>query len=153
MDLQEARATGGRLRQRKRNRAWASRRGYSRWRNGLHDLRSCGALWLDIQDGHILNEGNPRDLLNHKHNMWSIATVLKRTHQDVDDLIQDIVKDIEVLLLEVILNEILLILGIGSGISNSGCHGDSEEVVEGIELMQEILSLWRMSLVTYSIHE
>jgi hypothetical protein len=58
-----------------------------------------------------------------------------------------------VLPLEVILNEILLILGTGSGISNSGCHDDSEEVVEGIELMQEILSLWRMSLVTYSIHE
>jgi hypothetical protein len=94
-DFQEAWAARGRLRGRRGNHARVGRRSCNKWRSNLGDMRSCGVLWLDIQYLHILDKGNPGDLLNHEHNLWCISTTTKMTHDNVEDLTQNVVEDVE----------------------------------------------------------
>jgi hypothetical protein len=133
-DFQEAWAARGRLRGRRGNHARVGRRSCNKWRSNLGDMRSCGVLWLDIQYLHILDKGNPGDLLNHEHNLWCISTTTKMTHDNVEDLTQNVVEDVEWLPLKVVLDEVPLILRASCGIPNprSKCH--LEEVVKSVQL-------------------
>jgi hypothetical protein len=78
---------------------------------------------------------------------------VERVPGDVDDLLQDKVKDGEMLLLHVKLDQVPLILGVGSGISNPRSQGGTKETVKIVELEKKVLSLQRVNHSTRSIHE
>jgi hypothetical protein len=110
-------------------------------------------LRLNIYDFLVLEDVNARDLLYHEHNLWGITIVVKCVPRNVDDLLQDEVKDGEEPLLHIELNQVPLILRASGSISNPRSQGGTEEAMKSVELWYEILSLWWMSNCTWSIHK
>jgi hypothetical protein len=93
------------------------RRRGSKWRSSR--VRACGArssqsgrnihggnksnwkLWIKIGDFLVLDEVNARDLLYHHHNLWGTTTAAKSVPGDAENLLQDKVKDGEMLLFHI----------------------------------------------------
>jgi hypothetical protein len=73
-------------------------------------------------------------MLNHHNDLKGIATAMERSLGDVENLNQDIVKDSEVLLLNIVLDEVALVLRTCGGISNPRSYGGSKKEVEAIKL-------------------
>jgi hypothetical protein len=149
---QDAASEGGGRRWRSRVEAcgaWNNQRG-----RDIHgDDRLCRSLWLDVGDLDDLHKFYARDLLYHHHDLWSISTVAKRSVGDVEDLYQDIVKICKGLFLIVVLNQVPLVLWVGSGISNPWSQGGMKEMVKSVELRQKVLNHRGVCLGTQSIHE
>jgi hypothetical protein len=122
-------------------------------RNIHNDHRGSWKLRLKISDFLVLDKINPHDLLYHEHNLRGITIAAKSDPEDAKNLLQDEVKDREVLLLHIELNQVPLILGAGSSISNSWSQGGPEKMVKSVEIGNEVLHLWWMSHGTRSIHK
>jgi hypothetical protein len=80
-----------------------------------------------------------------------IAAAPEGTLGYVEDLNQDVVEDTQWLLLRTEHEEVPLILGTSSGISNPRCQCGSEEAVKAIKPRQEVLDLQRVGFGTGSI--
>jgi hypothetical protein len=110
-------------------------------------------LRIDVGDEHVLHKVNAPHLLNHHHDLRGITAAPEWTHQDIDDLAQNIVKDVERFLLNIVEDQVPLVLRTSGDISNARSHGGMEEVVEAVELWQEVLSRRRVGYGSRSVHE
>jgi hypothetical protein len=97
---------------------------------------------------HILGDGQPD---------WSLRLDVddECILHKVDDLAQDVVKDVEwlLLLLNIVEDEVPLVLRTSNGISNVRSHSSTEEAMETVEIWQEVLSRRRVGDDSRSVHE
>jgi hypothetical protein len=97
---------------------------------------------------HILGDGQPD---------WSLRLDVddECILHKVDDLAQDVVKDVEwlLLLLNIVEDEVPLVLRTSNGISNVRSHSSTEEAMEAVEIWQEVLSRRRVGDDSRSVHE
>jgi hypothetical protein len=117
-------------------------------RHNLGDGWLGWSLRLYVSDEHVLDKSDAGNLLDHHHDLRGIAVALERTHRDIDDLAQNVIKDTEWLLLHIVQDQVSLVLRTRGGISNARSQSSVEEIVEGVELCQEVLSLRRVSFNT-----
>jgi hypothetical protein len=92
------------------------------------------SLRLDVSDAHVLDKCDAEDLLDHQHNLRGISTVPERTHRDIDNFTQDIIKQTKWPLLQIKQDQVALILRTSGGISNARSQGGSKVAVEGVAL-------------------